>query len=140
MQYLDSGGNWKDIDIDGSSLTLQHIFTPEDDSNVEIGDNFAVAFGKIKKTLESYNQKFGQVLIGQEFMELNNNDTLFIVEGEILESEFDGASYSNMVFSADAPTNAENWGQFSDDRIIDGKLSVSEQADSDTDFFAKITH
>lgn len=140
MQYLDSGGNWKDIDIDGSSLTLQHIFTPEDDSDVEIGDSFAVAFGKIKKTLESYNQKFGQVLIGQEFMELNNNDTLFIVEGEILESEFDGASYSNMVFSADAPTNAENWGQFSDDRIIDGKLSVSEQADSDTDFFAKITH
>ena len=101
---------------------------------------FGEIFGKIKKTLESYNQKFGQVLIGQEFMELNNNDTLFIVEGEILESEFDGASYSNMVFSADAPTNAENWGQFSDDRIIDGKLSVSEQADSDTDFFAKITH
>ena len=139
MQYLDSGGSWKDIDTDGSSLTLQNIVNAETEDAVEAGDSLAVAFGKIKKMLESHSLKFGQVLIGQESIELNGNDTLFIVDGNSLESNFNGASYSNMVFSAAAPADAENWGQFSNDSIIDGKLSVSEQADSDTDFFAKIT-
>ena len=137
--YSYSGGSWKDIDTDGSSLTLQNIVNAETEDAVEAGDSLAVAFGKIKKMLESHSLKFGQVLIGQESIELNGNDTLFIVDGNSLESNFNGASYSNMVFSAAAPADAENWGQFSNDSIIDGKLSVSEQADSDTDFFAKIT-
>lgn len=90
----------------------------------------------------------GRVLIGPENTALNSLDTLFIVEGALpVPTPFEGAAYSNMVFSESPPGSALNWAQTgvrlraaasSDNHIIDGKLVVSEEADSDTTFFAQI--
>lgn len=90
----------------------------------------------------------GRVLIGPDSTSLNNLDTLFVVDGLLpVPTPFEGASYSNMVFSENPPSDALNWAQTglgiravldSENNIVDGKLVVSEKVDSDASFFAQI--
>lgn len=97
----------------------------------------------------------GRVLIGTADMTLDMNDTLFVVEADPDEKgEFDGAAYSNIVFSGTAPEAGQNWAQVDSSgsgrageeatesitgkNIITGKLAVAEDEPSNAAFFAKI--
>lgn len=92
----------------------------------------------------------GKVRIGPADTQLELEDTLFIVEG-MLPENFEAASYSNMVFSAAAPEDAQYWAETPESSgatadgtevpvITNGKLAVSKEADApdDTAFLAKI--
>lgn len=99
--------------------------------------------------LEKVSGERGRVLIGAASTQLQTNDTLFVIEDEPSPSAFEGAAYTNMVFSTDAPTGAENWGKIESapastasvdgaPSIIQGNLTVAEEPTPGTVFFAKI--
>ena len=88
----------------------------------------------------------GRVFVGAEDTDLEENDTLFVVDEP---KKFEAAAYNNLVFGA-AASGDELWAQAGGDsraaegkaennaNITEGKLSVSEQAAPDADFFAQI--
>lgn len=91
-------------------------------------------------------KRCGRTLFGLEETPMEPNDVLFIIEDE-QESNFEGASFSNLTFGETPPESGENWAAIgvegevragSETGIIDGKLVVSEEEPSDTTFFAKI--
>lgn len=111
-------------------------------------------FQKEVARLDKRLGELGRVLIGDEDTELEKNDTLFIVDGPPKPTRFEGAAYSNLVFGEQEPEAGTGglWAReeggnrlraspadgSQDEAVTEGKLSVSEQAAPDADFFAKI--
>lgn len=95
-----------------------------------------------------------RILIGPEDTPMENNTTLFVVEGMPKPARFEGAAYSNLVFGEQEPGEGTGglWAREEGGNrlraspvdgsqggaVTEGKLSVSEQADPDADFFAKL--
>lgn len=112
----------------------------------------------VKKTefvlLQEKVRTHGRVLIGTAWTSLEANDTLFVVDGGTAELPLEGVAYSNMIFSSVPPAQGQNWAQTAPQtrmaavaetvtaavtgNIVEGKLSVSEEAPPGTDYFAKI--
>lgn len=90
------------------------------------------------KALQEKIKTIGKVRFGPEDTEINPEDTLFIADG--MASALRAAAYSNMVFSNDSPEGTKAyWAETDTASITEGKLSVSEEASTDADFFAQIT-
>ena len=109
--------------------------------------NFAFLKRKIEK----------KVIVGSADTKLEKGSTLFVID-DWKEPEqpkkFEGAAYDNIIFSVTQPSAGRNWAQISgaadaggtrvgtgkveNINIIEGKLVVSEEPDSDATFFAHI--
>ena len=91
LQYLNSRGEWQDIDTDASSMMVENIpDVQEEFPEVKAGNSIGKLFGIIKKWQKDCLNRFGRVLIGPADTGLSNNDTLFIVE-EQESTEFERA-------------------------------------------------
>lgn len=147
LQYLNSRGEWQDIDTDASAMTVENIpEVQEEFPEVKAGSSIGKLFGIIKKWQKDCLNRFGRVLIGPADTELFNNDTLFIVE-EQENTEFERAGTENIIFSESVPDAGENWAEIgvtgggragTMNNFITGKLVASEKEDPDATFFAKI--
>lgn len=84
------------------------------------------------------------VIIGSAETILSPGETLFVVEdGEPpqISKEFNGAVYTDMIFSEKVPNSAiRNWAKIDPETIIKGSLKVSENADATDTFFAHINN
>lgn len=138
-------------------MKLHVIVGETKDIHATIDPISQVTYEKFQKEIARLDKRLGElgrVLIGNEDTELENNDTLFIVEGIPKPARFCGAVYSNLVFEEREP-ETENGGLWAKkeggnllraspmdgsqgEAVIEGKLSVSGQAAPDADFFAKI--
>ena len=112
------------------------------------GEEMAKVIEKLLNNEVFLKHRIGRVLIGAEDTELEEQDTLFVVDASELPQKFEAAAFKNLVFGAAAPGD-ELWAQAGGESraagntakapdVIEGKLSVSEQPASDADFFAKI--
>lgn len=84
-----------------------------------------------KGHLEERLSQRGRVLVGPIDMEIGDNDILLIMDGG-----FEVAAVTNMEIGDKAPSNPKNnWGVV---KIVDGVLTVAEQPEQDTVFFAQL--
>lgn len=122
---------------------------------ISVENSGAIALAKdlaeLKQYIEERLLEIGRVLIGSAGTSLRKNDTLFVIDGDGLTPEaFQGAAYTNVVFSDAPPSDAANWAEGNSASsaengqdagglsIIQGNLTVAEEPASDTVFFAKI--
>lgn len=128
--------------------TYQKVSSSE---NVTIrADTGAYAAAKdleeLKKRLDLL-EKRNNILIGPESTEIRPGETLFVIE-EI--PKFEEAAFTNMEFGTAQPDDVENWGETyrnvnaQESKVqarygpLEGKLTVGDQPDHDTVFFANI--
>lgn len=100
-------------------------FEPTDPAHADL---FNAVFQAIINNLE-YLRQSEKVKIGPPNTELQCGETLFLVEDELTFSE---AAYTNFVLSEEVPQSVKNWG------MLEGKLTVAEEPESDTVFFVPI--
>lgn len=135
----------------GRSKTVQiklHVIVGEvAEITATINPMAQVTWETLQKALREIEQKIGQVFIGSADTQLEENDTLFIVDAADLPKKFEAAAFTNLVFGAAAPGDGL-WARVGGEArakeagevpaVTMGKLSVSEQAAPDADFFAEI--
>ena len=135
----------------GRSKTVQiklHVFVGGTTKiTAVINPSSQITRAEFERILNEFEKRIGRVIIGAADTQLEENDTLFVVDVADLPLKFEAASFSNLAFGAAAPGEglwAQAGGESREEtaagtpRVTEGKLSVSEQPAPDADFFAKI--
>ena len=101
-----------------------------------------------------YLEQRPRIIIGPEGTEVPPGTTLFVTDEVPIPhpDKFESAAFTNMEFGASQPDDSENWGETDENANaqeskaqasvsygpLKGKLTVSDQPDPDTVFFAAI--